>query len=206
MDMGADEYSGALCGASEADFNDDEIVNLLDFCYVACAWLTDSEDPDWNEDCDLNEDDDIDSDDLELFAGDWIMETCPQMEARYASEGGGGMFMMMGMGTMMVMEDIGIEASPIGPVTSENTIDQEIIAIADALGWFKTVWLEDEEVRTEIDAEAWLEFVDSVEDYLDIQKLKKIHDDISEHEPPTIEEQEAAEKAKKHRQDSLDSE
>ncbi len=57
-------------GASKADFDADGNVNLRDFAVFSSAWLTDVNDPNWNQVCDLSEPNEavIDMLDLAAFA------------------------------------------------------------------------------------------------------------------------------------------
>ena len=73
VDIGADEFSNPICGPSPADFNNDEIVDLLDFARMATAWLTDTNDQNWDPCCDLNSSDEIEINDLAYVAGDWLL-------------------------------------------------------------------------------------------------------------------------------------
>ncbi|MEE8567130.1 MAG: hypothetical protein V3S81_00865 [Anaerolineales bacterium] len=67
------------CGSSDADFNGDGIVNLVDFGIFLAAWMADSLDSNWNEVCDLADDDEIELDDFRIFAVEWLMEECSHM-------------------------------------------------------------------------------------------------------------------------------
>ncbi|MHC4571856.1 MAG: dockerin type I domain-containing protein [Planctomycetota bacterium] len=65
MDIVADEYNAA-------DFNDDGVVNSLDYIVLAKAWRTVPTDGNYNEVCDLFDDNFIDRKDLDLFTAEWL--------------------------------------------------------------------------------------------------------------------------------------
>jgi len=58
------------------DFNNDTIVNFLDFAVLASYWrATDCSDPNWCEGTDLDVDGDVDPNDLMLFVNYWLEKT-----------------------------------------------------------------------------------------------------------------------------------
>ncbi|MCK5172759.1 MAG: hypothetical protein KAR47_05165 [Planctomycetes bacterium] len=58
------------------DFNDDEIVNLLDYAVLSSNWLAeDCNDPFWCGKADIDADGDVDTDDLMDFAEYWLWDT-----------------------------------------------------------------------------------------------------------------------------------
>ncbi|HLB73633.1 MAG TPA: right-handed parallel beta-helix repeat-containing protein, partial [Sedimentisphaerales bacterium] len=69
VDMGADEYY-----LSNADFDDDGIVNFIDYAVFAAAWQTEPADVNYNDVCDLQDNNNIDFNDLALFCEDWLWE------------------------------------------------------------------------------------------------------------------------------------
>ncbi len=69
VDMGGDEYYW-----SDADFDEDGLVNFIDYAVFAAAWQSDSGDVNYNEACDLEDNNAIDFDDLVLFCKDWLWE------------------------------------------------------------------------------------------------------------------------------------
>jgi hypothetical protein len=54
------------------DFNDDRIVNFLDYSELAAAWGKSLGHPDYNDMYDVNDNDTIDGIDLKLFSDDWL--------------------------------------------------------------------------------------------------------------------------------------
>ena len=69
VDIGADEYYLSL-----ADFDDDGIVNFVDYSIFAAAWQSEPNDSDYNEDCDLVDNNSIDVSDLSVFSEDWLWQ------------------------------------------------------------------------------------------------------------------------------------
>ncbi|GAH62147.1 unnamed protein product, partial [marine sediment metagenome] len=65
VDMGADEYD-----YRDADFDNDGIVNFIDYAMFANFWQTESPDFSLDED----EDNDVDMNDLALFVKDWLWQ------------------------------------------------------------------------------------------------------------------------------------
>lgn len=69
VDRGADEHY-----YSPADFDEDEIVNFIDYAILATAWQTESGQGNYDESCDLQDNNSIDTGDLDLFCKDWLWE------------------------------------------------------------------------------------------------------------------------------------
>jgi len=57
-----------------ADFSNDKAVNFQDFAGLAAAWLTDANQPDFNDVYDLYDDNAVDMADLGVFAQDWLWQ------------------------------------------------------------------------------------------------------------------------------------
>jgi len=57
-----------------ADFSGDRAVNFLDYAGLAAAWLTDANQPDFNDVYDLYDDNAIDMADLDVFAQYWLWQ------------------------------------------------------------------------------------------------------------------------------------
>jgi len=68
VDIDADEFNHPYCGPGLADFDDDGIVNLVDFARLSEAWLTDPFDQNWDPCCDLDYDDEIAVGDMLYFS------------------------------------------------------------------------------------------------------------------------------------------
>ena len=109
VDIGADEYY-----YSKADFNNDEVINFIDYAMLAAVWDMNSNDADYNDVFDLYDDDVIDNDDLALLADEWLWQ--PGWAAEYpvgvmmagAAAGGGSMELLPESSS----EKIAIEAEP----------------------------------------------------------------------------------------------
>jgi hypothetical protein len=62
-----------------SDFDENEIVGLLDFAVMAAAWLSEPGEPEWNSACDISDlpDDIIDLLDISVFAEQWLWQAPP---------------------------------------------------------------------------------------------------------------------------------
>jgi uncharacterized repeat protein (TIGR01451 family) len=100
IDMGADEFAD-----SNADLNNDRLVNFSDYAIFSNAWGHTSSDPNWSSfsACDFIADNVIDNKDLRIFANDWLwcrnhrqfyLDTLH--ESMMTAMGIDGDFMMMG--------------------------------------------------------------------------------------------------------------
>ena len=180
VDMGADEYCDE-CDTSDADFTENDIVNMLDFAEFSAAWLIDSTDPDWSShysEYDLCGDGDaVDVNDLLVFAEDWLWRGCDAMKDVPVQESmamgmydemstmaGGAESMMMPMS--MSMESSTLVAVEQAPPTLEDLAAQ----LLKTLDWLDEIWLYPS-VQETIDEADWLDFVESVEELLlDLQQ------------------------------------
>ncbi|MBN2270675.1 MAG: SUMF1/EgtB/PvdO family nonheme iron enzyme [Sedimentisphaerales bacterium] len=80
VDMGAYEFAHAYMG----DFDCDDAVGFLDFAIFSLAWLTESDDPQWNPECDIAIPPDgyVDIRDLDVFVQNWLERFEPPTPAR----------------------------------------------------------------------------------------------------------------------------
>lgn len=85
VDMGADEYY-----LSPADFDEDGIVNFIDYAVLAASWQRKFGDVKYNENCDLADNNTIDFNDLALFCEDWLWEKAGGDEGWMMAMGDGG--------------------------------------------------------------------------------------------------------------------
>ncbi len=141
IDMGADEY----CDEGEskdADFNNDKIVNYLDFVTLADAWLTS-----------------MDIVNLQEFANEWLWVSCSKMADIPMTE---AMMAMGGGGSMMSMP-MSIDAMSAQAFAVEPTIEERIEQVERGLDFLNEV-LEDEEVIESIDLDNLQKVIDSLED------------------------------------------
>ena len=162
VDMGADEYCNET-SSNEADFNEDSIVNYIDFAIFGKAWLSDPCDDNWNVYCDLVANNIIDVNDLTAFAQEWLWMSCdamkdiPMMETMMMGMCG-GMGRMGGAESMLMAE----QQAESQQSYSEPTIEEQIAQIKRLLDF----WLR-EDVREELeDKEAWLGLVTDLEEML----------------------------------------
>ena len=73
MSWSEPNFSYTFTQVPTRDFNDDQIVNLLDFAVLSSYWLaTDCNDCNWCDETDIDTDGDVDVDDLVLFTDYWL--------------------------------------------------------------------------------------------------------------------------------------
>ena len=160
-DMGADEYKDCSY-ISPADFNEDEIVNLLDFCDFSAHWLYASNDQGWDDLYDLDGDGTIiDIADLALFVEDWLWMSCQRMVALPMKLG-----KTMAMGMPDGQKSAGRSASIDKKVASpppELTIEEQIEQLKDIIVLLDEIWqTHREELIKEISEKEWFEFIDKL--------------------------------------------
>jgi len=154
VDMGADEYYW-----SPADFNDDRIVNFIDYARFANAWDSNDSNSNWDPICNIGipANNRIDYNDLAVFCEDWLWQ------AGWTQLIG---FMMMGQG---MSEEGGVLFAPaetsLQAVSAEQQIEKvEPLKIEQLIKWLEELWLTDSEVRKTIDKAPWQKFMDSIKD------------------------------------------
>jgi hypothetical protein len=97
VDIGADEYYWP-----QADYNTDEIVNFLDYSFLAQNWL------DINSAISLDDDNDVDTYDLDSFCVDWLWQAPWGNNFLFMRMAGGGGHML----TKSLTADYSIAVSP----------------------------------------------------------------------------------------------
>jgi parallel beta-helix repeat protein len=165
VDIGGDEYYW-----SPADFNDDEIVNFIDYAIFAQAWDSNTSDPNWNPECDLADDDIIDYHDLDLFCEDWLWQA--GWAKSFTCGAGEGMSQAMREGMSQTMTAaLAPTVGAAGEVSSqsisaERQIEKvEPVKIEQMIKWLEEIWL-DPETRKFIDEDTWLKFIESLKEEL----------------------------------------
>jgi len=149
VDIGADEYY-----KSDADFNNDDIVNFIDYAIFAAAWQSESGDDNYNEDCDLEDDNSIDYSDLALFCEDWLWQAgwTKTFASGMGSAMGEGMNWTTGQSLTLTQETYS-SAPAEQPQLTDSDI-QEIIT------WTEELWRTEEELRKYISEDEWREWVE----------------------------------------------
>jgi hypothetical protein len=151
VDMGADEFYW-----SPADFNEDEIVNFIDYAIFANAWNSNDSNSNWNPKCDIAipANNLIDFNDLAVFCEDWLWQAAWTQPV-------GSMMMGQGMGDTLTSQEAVWKAS-YPSVAAEAQIEKlEPIEIKQLIDWLEQLWL-DEETQKLIDEDTWLKFIESV--------------------------------------------
>jgi hypothetical protein len=159
VDMGADEYYW-----SPADFNDDSIVNFIDYAIFAKAWWNQPGDPNWNPKCDIGIPDNnyIDYADLAAFCEDWLWQagwtktlTC-----------GASQSMIQAMTAALASQEAAAEAAYKSVLAEQQQLEKaEPLKTEQVMEWLEQIWL-DPEVRKAIDEDAWLKFIESLKEEL----------------------------------------
>ena len=130
---------------NNADFNNDGVVNFIDYAMFAAKWQTDPNDPDFDEIYDLYNDNVIDMADLGIFVEDWLWV------AGWAQEA-----MMMGGG-------MGMQEAVYSAPASEQA---EPVDIKLLLEWFDGIWF-DGDLAEFMAEDEYLEFRKSLESFFD---------------------------------------
>jgi hypothetical protein len=151
VDMGADEFYW-----SPADFDQNEIVNFLDYALFANGWQTG--DPNYS----LDGDSDVDGNDLDLFCEDWLWQPA-WTDAEPLK--------MMGCG---IDGGLDLEAIHQAVPAEQQTIEAEQIEAEEPdietlkeLVAFEEMVLEDEEVRELVGEDHWQEFYEGCKRIID---------------------------------------
>jgi hypothetical protein len=190
VEIGADEVACEDV-SHPLDYNADGIVNYGEFELFSRAWLThDPNDPQmppgidpndfvhWNPQCDLDLDYDIDLDDLVIFAdyqnGFWLWIACwldSQMQQM--------MSMMPEGGVQIELLSMDITESTATTIIHEKTIQQQVIELEDTVEFLEQLWLTDDSIQQEIDADVWLRFMNQVyECAIEIQIMETENSDM----------------------------
>ncbi len=129
VDMGADEFY-----QPRADYNDDGIVNFIDFAMFALPWrMTDAN-------ISLDGDNDVDMNDLELFCDVWLwtgpwMDEYQQMMCMGGGEGQSQMMLPAGQELFMA------EALESAPLQADVlTIPEPPPSVEDIIVWLDATW------------------------------------------------------------------
>jgi len=178
FDIGADECD---CNdvSNAVDWNCDGVVDYYELAVFSDAWLTEPNDandpnsPDWNPDCDLDGDDFVDFNDFAVFANEWRWQACYMIPDTW---------MMMSMGGAGFAEMAVTLAEPIvqipfsqaeitqfdaAKLVSNYHIRQQIAQTEEIIEFFENLWQTDKEFREMIDENDWLEFINTLYDWLD---------------------------------------
>jgi uncharacterized repeat protein (TIGR01451 family) len=166
VDMGADE----LC---PYDLVQDGFINFLDFAVFAKPWKTSQSDPNYNDLCDFYDDgatDYINYKDLYIFCEYWLWPTDWDDiggQGAYFEDTGGQMQMMMSESslaqtTLPAEQDVVFEAVAAQAEPQIAEVEPVVVDVNEILDWLDNLWETDEEVRDAIDANSWLEFIESI--------------------------------------------
>ena len=165
IDMGADEVA---CGVTTnpADFNDDGVVDILDYAELAHVWLLDNTDPGWNALYDLIADNIINLPDLHVFFQNWIWSACWN-DSYMSSSFGQGMMTGMDMETGMPLTSPltqSVDETSLSPVPL--TPEQQIQQLQDSIAFLEDIWQTSPEIRSTFTADDWSAWIESMEDHL----------------------------------------
>ncbi len=160
VDMGADEYYDCSY-TSEADFNDDGIVNFPDYGEFAQHWLKTDSDPNWSDWVSLydlaGDEEAIDVADLTLFADEWLWMDCATMTSFPMPEQRGidETYEMMMMSS--ASSTYGLQAAEAEPTLKEQIDHAQYI-----IDFLERLWKKDNELRKTIDQKKWDDFIGNV--------------------------------------------
>jgi hypothetical protein len=199
VDIGADEVA-CEDSTNEIDWSADGIVNFIELVRFSRAWITydpnnplcDPNNPNYEHDpnsinyisqtdkerfdatCDLDNDLDVDLADLMIFTEDWLWVACWRDSPSF-----GFLYAVSGMSNPTIPEGT-VSVDSVSETTlaqsnyslSTNSLRQQLFEAQDNLLWLETLWLNDPDVRQEIDKKAWQEFMDQV--YDSIRKMENL--------------------------------
>ncbi len=119
VDMGADEYYW-----SDADFDEDGIVNFIDYAIFAAAWRSEPNDVNYNAVCDLQDNNNIDFNDLVLFCDDWLWKKAWGEGSMMYMGGGDEGFVVEGMifESAFGIEAVGLESAEAVPTGRKDDL------------------------------------------------------------------------------------
>jgi hypothetical protein len=151
VDMGADEFYW-----SPADFDQNEIVNFLDYALFANGWQT--EDANYS----LDGNNDVDNNDLDLFCEDWLWQPAWTDAEPLKMMGCGidGGLDFKAIYQAVPAEQQTIEAEQIEAEEPDIETLKELVA-------FEEMVLEDEEVREMVGEDNWQEFSEGCKRIID---------------------------------------
>ena len=159
VDIGADGLYD-----SQADFDDSNYVNFIDFAMFAPSWATKSGDPDYNDLYDLEDDDVIDYKDLSLFCDDWLWQAAwaSSQQMMMAMGGGGDNLESIGMESVTTTA-VKLEVPQPVWLNHPPQIDpqQRAAFVEDALDWLDGLW-EGGELGDTMTYEQYIEFRESI--------------------------------------------
>jgi hypothetical protein len=175
VDIGADEVS-CEDTSHELDWNADGIVNMSEFYDFSVAWLTrDPNDPQmpqgidpndfvhWDPRCDLDHDYDVDLADLVIFAdyrnANWLWVAC--WRENFQQTQGSMMNMLKTQSESELISQDSVSAFSISQ-DSPKTIQQQVFELQDSIKFLEQLWLNDNFIRSEIDALEWQRFMNKV--------------------------------------------
>jgi len=156
--MGADEYYDCDY-VSDADFNDDGIVNFPDYGQFAQHWLEPDSDPNWDSLYDLAGDGEaIDAADLTLFADEWLWMDCATMTSFPMEEQRG----IDETYEMMMMMSSASSGYGLWAAQAEPTLKEQIDNAQYIIDFLERLWKKDKDLRKTIDKKDWDAFIDKL--------------------------------------------
>jgi len=157
--------------SSDADFNNDGIVNFFDFAVIAKSWKTSTGNADYNDICDLHNDGTIDYKDLDIFCKDWLWQPGQEQSDPLKMMGSGvgqGMTQSLGFTDVRYLTEQPqpvlepqlqpeLQSEPEPQSQYEPSYDTQVL-----IDWLEELWLTDEEVRSACTEADWLEFIETI--------------------------------------------
>jgi len=157
--------------SSDADFNNDGIVNFFDFAVIAKSWKTSTGNADYNDICDLHNDGTIDYKDLDIFCKDWLWQPGQEQSDPLKMMGSGvgqGMTQSLGFTDVRYLTEQPqpvlepqlqpeLQSEPEPQSQYEPSYDTQVL-----IDWLEELWLTDEEVRSASTEAEWLKFIETV--------------------------------------------
>jgi len=169
-EIGADEVYWP-----KADYDVNEIVNFVDFAFLAGSW-EDINAPDIS----LNDDNDVDIDDLAIFCDDWLwLAPWSDLYAAYFEESEDmGMYMMFRGSADLSGVVPAMSESPVvdEEMTEESAEDEQPIEeyeltvsreqMEELISWTEQLWQSDPNIRELIPYDEYQRFLDKLREQL----------------------------------------
>jgi hypothetical protein len=144
---------------------------MVEYAAFAASWLVPDSNELFNPQCDLNNDNYIDLADFAGFCEGWLWTACWRLDLQQLLTQ-----QMMMSSVENVAEASGFKSSAVIPAQEchpglrsgvqatqiEESIEQQILNLQDTIAFLDQLWLEEPDIRREINAKDWQNFIRAV--------------------------------------------